>query len=127
MSKHIDTVKFLMFGWGALQMIGGGLAALLLILSGGLIGGIGGSEGDGALMAMGGFYAVMGMGVGVMIAGMGGLSVAAGFGIGNRKNWGRFMAMALSALALMNFPLGTFLGGFVLYVLLDSETAAEFS
>ena len=58
---------------------------------------------------------------------MGGLSVAAGFGIGNRKNWGRLMAMALSALALMNFPLGTFLGGFVLYVLLDPETAAEFS
>ena len=127
MSKHIDTVKFMMYGWGVLQMLGGGLAAVLLILSGGLIGGIGGSEGDGALMAMGGFYAGIGLVVGLMVAGMGGFSIAAAFGIGKRKNWGRFMAMAVSAMALMSFPLGTALGGFVLYVLLDSETAGEFS
>ena len=127
MAKHIDTLSIVMYLWGAFQLvIALGLAAFFVVIGGGL-GVLGGTSGEDELMLMGGFYAV----IGVFAAGVAALTaipaLAAGYGLKNRKSWGRILAMIVGALGMMNFPLGMMLGVFSFVVLLDSEAAAEFS
>jgi len=43
------------------------------------------------------------------------------------RNWARILAIILSVLNLMNVPVGTALGVYTLYVMLDDETSALFS
>ena len=50
----------------------------------------------------------------------------AGWGLLKRKNWGRVLALIVGILNLFNFPLGTALGAYTLYVLLQSEAADYF-
>ena len=51
---------------------------------------------------------------------------AAGYGLLRREPWARMLTIVLSFLALFNFPLGTALGIYSLWVLLPSESAREY-
>ncbi len=51
---------------------------------------------------------------------------AAGYGLLQRETWARVLTIVLSFLALFNFPLGTALGIYSLWVLLPSESAREY-
>ncbi|MCB0193808.1 MAG: hypothetical protein KDJ65_17800 [Anaerolineae bacterium] len=56
------------------------------------------------------------------------LHAAAGYGLLQLKNWARILAIVLAALNILNFPLGTILGGIILYYLLaDEESKQAFS
>lgn len=50
-----------------------------------------------------------------------------GYGILNYKPWARILGIVLSALNLINIPLGTILGAYGLWVLLNSETERLFT
>lgn len=50
----------------------------------------------------------------------------AGWGLLRRKNWGRVLALIVAILNLFNFPLGTALGAYTLYVLLQNEATPYF-
>ena len=52
--------------------------------------------------------------------------LAAGFGLLARKNWGRILAIVVSMLGLPNFPLGTFIGAYALWVLFQDSAQAYF-
>jgi hypothetical protein len=52
--------------------------------------------------------------------------LVAGIGLLKYKPWARILAIVLSALNLINFPLGTILGVYGLYVLLSDEGARLF-
>jgi hypothetical protein len=54
-------------------------------------------------------------------------SILAGWGLLNYKSWARIVAIILSALGLINFPIGTALGIYGLWVLFNKETEALFS
>ena len=52
--------------------------------------------------------------------------LVAGIGLLKYKPWARILAIVLSALHLVNFPLGTIVGVYGLYVLLSEEGARLF-
>ena len=54
-------------------------------------------------------------------------SVLAGWGLLTFKGWARILAIILSALGLINFPIGTLLGIYGLWVLFNKETEALFA
>ncbi len=51
---------------------------------------------------------------------------AAGYGLLRREPWGRMLTLVLSFLALFNFPLGTALGIYSLWVLFPAESEREY-
>jgi len=50
-----------------------------------------------------------------------------GIGLLRLQPWARILIIILSALEVLNFPIGTVLGGFGLWVLLDREAKAAFA
>jgi hypothetical protein len=51
----------------------------------------------------------------------------AGFGLVKREPWARVLALVLAFLNLVNFPLGTALGIYAFFVLLQKEATEYFS
>jgi hypothetical protein len=49
-----------------------------------------------------------------------------GIGLIKRKNWARILVLILSILNLVNFPIGTAIGIYALWALLQPEVAAVF-
>jgi hypothetical protein len=109
-----DHLKIL--GW--LYAASGAVVLLLAVVLGTLFGvaGVvaGGAEG-GALI--GG----IGLAFAVFIAALGIPSLICGWGLLNYKPWARVLGIVLSALQLANFPVGTAIGGYGLWVLLNDE------
>ncbi len=64
------------------------------------------------------------IGVAVLVKAV--VGFAAGYGLLQRETWARVLTIVLSFLALFNFPLGTALGIYSLWVLLPSESAREY-
>ncbi|MDT8305582.1 MAG: hypothetical protein RRC07_06565 [Anaerolineae bacterium] len=70
--------------------------------------------------------AIVGLFVAGIMAIMGLPGILAGWGLLKRKNWGRVLALIVGILNLFNFPIGTALGAYTLFVLLQPEAAAYF-
>ena len=110
-----DHLKIL--GW--LYLVSGGLVLLLAAVFGtlfGVAGVIAGGEEGGALI--GG----LGLVFALFIAVMGIPSLICGWALLNYKPWARMLGIILSALQLANFPVGTLIGGYGLWVLLNDES-----
>ena len=69
--------------------------------------------------------------VGTFVAGLMTLlavpGVVAGVGLLMRWSWARILAIIVAILGLMNFPIGTVIGVYALWVLLQDSAAAYFS
>ncbi len=50
----------------------------------------------------------------------------AGYGLLQRREWGRILAIVLAFLSLLNFPLGTLLGVYAFWVLLQTSANEYF-
>ena len=116
---------------GVLYLVLSGLAlltALFLVLAIGGVAGIVGVAADPQDAAIS--IPVLGI-AGTALAGM--LLVLAlpgllaGWGLLNFRPWARILALVLSALNLLNIPLGTALGLYGLWVLLNKDTERLFS
>jgi hypothetical protein len=110
-----DHLKAL--GW--LYVASGALVMLLAVFFGTLFGVVGiaaGGEEGGALIGGLGFAFAL------FIAAMGVPSLICGWALLNYKPWARTLGIILSALQLANFPLGTALGGYGLWVLLNDDS-----
>ncbi len=64
------------------------------------------------------------IGLAVLIKAVAGF--AAGYGLLQREPWARMLTLVLSFLALFNFPLGTALGIYSLWVLFPAESEREY-
>lgn len=53
--------------------------------------------------------------------------IVAGVGLLKRKSWARILALILGFLNLLNFPLGTALGVYTIWVLMQEESALYFA
>jgi hypothetical protein len=53
--------------------------------------------------------------------------IIAGFGLLKRKSWARVLAIVLGIFNLTNFPIGTAIGVYTLYVLLQSDAGDIFA
>ncbi len=60
----------------------------------------------------------------VLIVGI--ANIAIGWGLWNLQEWGRIGALVLAVLRLFNFPVGTVIGGVILWYLLREDVRREF-
>lgn len=56
----------------------------------------------------------------------GGLAIATGVGLLQMKNWARWLAIIQALLALLNFPIGTIIGGLIIAYLFSDSTREAF-
>lgn len=122
MARHVAILGFLHAIFGALGVLAG-LVVMIFGLGGGLMAWLGGGDGSGPIAAL---LATLGSSIGLIALASGGIGLLTGLGILGRRAWGRFLGIVLSALNLFNFPLGTLIGGYGLWVLLSDAGAAEF-
>jgi hypothetical protein len=121
MKQHIDLI-------GLVWMILGGLG-----MGAGLLFGIG-YAGLGVVMAVSGgdsvapgvMFIVIGLVFGALIAGFGAFEVAVGRGVRARKPWARVASMVTGGLSLFSIPIGTAIGGFTIYAMLQDDVKSEF-
>lgn len=64
--------------------------------------------------------------VGIMTVCMAGLALFAGYGLLQRRPWGRTVAIVAAILALVKIPFGTALGIYTLWVLAPSTSGMEY-
>ena len=52
--------------------------------------------------------------------------ILGGIGLIKRKEWARILILIISVLNLLNFPIGTAIGGYSIWALIQPEVVAEF-
>ncbi|HNY15755.1 MAG TPA: hypothetical protein PKI12_09435, partial [Bacteroidales bacterium] len=62
----------------------------------------------------------------VMLIIFGGLMVAGAIGLFSYKNWARILTLIMGGLGLMNIPLGTLKGVYIIWALVQPETVTLF-
>ncbi len=73
------------------------------------------------------FWALFGLCIGFLVTGGSGiLSVLAGWGLLNLKEWARWLALVLAVFTLFAFPIGTIIGVLIIWYLLQDEAKDAF-
>ncbi len=123
MAQQVKILGILHIVFGALCVLGG---LIVFTIMGGIAGIVGASDPsqDTAvaipiLAAIGGFVCIL-----CLVVGLPGL--IGGFGLLQYKPWARITVIVLSAIDLIHVPIGTALGIYGFWVLLNPETEAMF-
>jgi hypothetical protein len=121
MDKHVTLVGALKIGLGALGIL---IAVIVFvaIVGGGIIGGL--ASGDEEVIPI---TATVGSLVAFFIVVLSVPSIVGGVGLLRRKPWARILVLILAVFDLMNIPIGTIVGVYTIWVLLQDETAALFT
>jgi hypothetical protein len=124
MDTHVKVLGVLYLAVSALSLF----AALFLILA---IGGAAGivsvaADSRDAAIAIP-ILGIAGTALGVMLLVLALPGLLAGWGLLARKQWARVLGLVLSALNLLNIPIGTALGIYGLWVLLHRDTESLFA
>ena len=69
---------------------------------------------------------LVGTGVGLLLAALALPGLAAGYGLLTRKPWARIVALVVGVLGLVNFPLGTAIGIYTMWVLTQPGATESF-
>ena len=125
MKQHVSILGILYIVFGVLGILSAILALMFLGGAAGIAAMVAQQEPDAAVAAP--ILAVVGIGVFVLITLLSIPGLALGVGLVKFKEWARILGLVLSALNLLNFPFGTMLGGYGLWVLLNKETEAVFT
>lgn len=120
MHGHITAVGALRIGSGILGLL---LAALVLFLFVGIGALATALEGDEEALAV---LTLIAAPFAVVLTVLSALSIVGGIGVLKHANWARYLTLVLSVLDLFNFPLGTVLGIYCLWVLAQDRTASLF-
>lgn len=125
MRDHVRILAYLHIVFGAL----GTIAAVIVLFVFGGIAGIVGASNPGDPQAWHVAMPIIGF-VGLVICGIVLLlslpGIIAGFGLLRLRPWARMLTIVLSALNLLSVPIGTALGIYGLWVLLQPETERMF-
>jgi hypothetical protein len=117
MDTHVKILGFI-------YIIGGAILVVLGLFLLGVIGGSGLLSGDRQAIFVTGI-------VGSALAGFFILlsipSIIAGIGLLKRREWARILTIILGVLHLLGFPIGTALGVYTLYVLVNDQTKPLFA
>lgn len=116
MDQHFKIV-------GVLQIALGCFAILLGLTLFGIIAGAGAISGDRQAMfitgtigaVIGGFLLVLSL-----------PSIIAGIGVLRRREWGRILTIVLSVFHLINIPIGTIIGAYSIWALLQPQAKSYF-
>jgi hypothetical protein len=125
MRDHVKILGILHIVFGALGVVG---ALIVLLIFGGIAGIVGVSADTADADRATGMAVLGGIGVVVfiIILVLSVPSLVAGIGLLKYKPWARMLTIVLSALDLLHVPVGTALGIYGLWVLLNQQTEALF-
>ena len=116
MKTHIQIVAWLYIATGILGL-------LLALLVAGIIAGGGWISGDDTAIRV---TTIVSIFVGALVVLISIPGIVAGIGLLSFKSWARVLAIILSVLNLPGFPIGTMIGIYSLWALLDSESSLLF-
>jgi hypothetical protein len=116
MKQHVTVVAALQIGFGILKAFIAALVLLIMVV-GGLI------SGDAEAMAITTVVGLVVAGFLVLTALPG---IVGGIGLLKGKSWARVLVIFLAVLDLIDFPFGTAIGVYTLWVLLSNETSELF-
>lgn len=111
MEKHLTAVAALHIGWSILGLM---LVALMAILLAGLGMVVYDPQ---AMFIIWTILPAMGIIIGIFSL----LGIIGGIGIFARKGWARILVLIISAINIVNFPLGTALGVYSIWVLVQPD------
>jgi len=126
LQEHVRLLSILWFAFAAFEILGG---LILLVLTNTLFIRIAeqSAANAGTSMSPLGFLHPLLTVVSIFVLGKGAAGFLAGWGLLHREPWGRVLALVLGFLALLNVPLGMALGVYTLWVLLPSDSEAEYA
>ena len=113
---HVPIVAWALILSGALFLA---IAVFVFML----LAGIGLVSGDPDAQAV---LSIVGLATAFFLGALSVPGIVAGAGLLWRKNWGRILAIVISVLNLVNFPIGTLIGGYALFVLFQDAAGAYF-
>jgi hypothetical protein len=116
MRKHVTVAGALRIGMGVMGLLIAGFV-VVTVVGGGLI------SGDRDAIAI---TSVVGTVVGGFFALLSLPNIIAGLGLIKFRPWARILTLILSALDLVNMPVGTLLGVYTIWVILQDETEKLF-
>lgn len=117
MEKHITTVAALHIGLSIFGIIIGAFIFIFLTAIGFV------SRDEEALAIL----AAIGTIVGIFLFVLSVPGIIGGIGLLKRKEWARILILVVSAIDLINIPIGTALGVYSIWVLVNDETVKLFS
>lgn len=117
MRTHVKIIAWLYIISGALGFMGALLAGIFISMGGWI-------SGDRTAILV---LTIISLVIGGIIAALAVPSVIAGIGLLGQRNWARVLAIIVAILNLPAFPIGTLLGAYTLYVMLDNETSTLFN
>jgi hypothetical protein len=124
METHVKILAAFHLVFGALGLVGGLVIVLIFGGAAGIIGSTAPADPDARLA-----IPVIGLVGGIILLIILVVSVPgiiAGYGLLQRAEWARILTIILSVLHLLNIPLGTILGIYGLWVLLNQQTQPLF-
>ena len=122
METHVKVLGWLHIVFGALgTLFGLGLMALLSFI------GVAGAAADPDAWVALPILGITGAALGLLMLMLSLPGIIAGIGLLKYRPWARILTIVLSALNLINFPFGTILGIYGLYVMLSDEGARLFA
>ncbi len=117
MQKHVTIVGALHIGYAAWGVL---WAALIFMI----MAGIGVATGDETAQAI---LTVVGCIIPGLLAAVAVPGIVGGVGVLRLKPWSRYLVLALSVLALFSIPIGTAIGVYSIWVLVQDETVELFA
>ena len=117
MDQHVRIVAIIYIIMGAIGILAG-LALFAVIL------GIGASSGEPDAAWITGTVGLLAGGF-VLVVSL--PSILAGIGLQKRKEWARILTIILSVLNLFGFPIGTAIGAYALWVMLNEQSRPLFN
>ena len=122
MATHVKVLAWLYIVFGVIgSLIGFGMMALL-----GVIGVAGAASEPDAWVALP-ILGITGAALGIFMLALSLPGIIAGMGLLKFRPWARILTIVLSALNLLNFPFGTILGVYGLWVMLSDEGSRLFA
>lgn len=115
-SQHIKIL-----GW--LHILGSALFLAIAALLFFLLPGIGAISGDIEAFTI---LSLVATAVGTFLSLLALPGIVAGIGLLTRKGWGRILAIVVGILNLANFPIGTIIGAYTIWVLLQNAATTYF-
>jgi hypothetical protein len=124
MREHVKILGIVYIVFSCLGLLGALVLGGVFAFGGTMIG-LGGHGDPDALVALS-ILGVMGTVLFFLCLALSIPGILAGWGLLNFKPWARILTIVLSALNLLNFPLGTAIGVYGMWVMLNQETEAMF-
>ena len=117
MQQHVTILSWIYIIFGVLGILGG-FGLLFVMLGAGAL-----AHDRQALLATG----IIGFVIAGVLVVLSLPSLLAGWGLTKRREWARILAIILGVIHLLAFPVGTAIGAYTLWALLNDQTKALFA